>query len=156
MAIEFQLPLAWSQVSLFEANLTDPFNDWTDRHLSQGFTWRPGSVSFHLPFRQGEIDISLDLIDDVQVTNDARRAIVVPFTSWGGAIEVSTIAASEIIDLPTGRYGLLFQVGLRNGRQWVSFGLFESAIEAVEPVILRADDQMSLAGDLLMRAEPAA
>jgi hypothetical protein len=156
MAINFSLELAWSQVSLFDANLLDPFNDWNERHLHQGFTWRPGSVSFRTCERFGEVDVEIDLVGSLKVEQDARRAIIVPFTTWGGTIEISTIAQSEVIDIPAGRYALLFQTGIRNGRQWVSFGLLESPYMPVEPVILRSDEDLDSHAPLLMEAEPAA
>jgi hypothetical protein len=156
MAIQFSLELAWSQISLFDANLVDPFNDWNERHLRQGFTWRPGSVSFKTPERFGEIDVEMDLVGSLKVEPDARRAMIVPFTTWAGVIEISTISQAEVIDIPPGRYALLYQTGIRNGRQWVSFGLLESPFMPVEPVILRSDEEMDLHAPLLMEAEPAA
>ncbi len=156
MSISFSLELAWSQISLFDANIDDPFNDWNEQHLAQGFTWRPGSVSFKTPLRHGEIDVSLDLIDAMVLESDAQRAIVVPLTTWGGLLEVSTIAGAEVIDIPPGRYALLFQTGIRNGRSWCSFGLLESPYMPVEPVILRGDEDLDPAVHLLMEAAPAA
>jgi Competence protein J (ComJ) len=156
MAISFSLELAWSQVSLFDANLDDPFNDWNEQHLAQGFSWRPGSVSFKTPLRHGEIDIALDLIDAMVLAPDASRAIVVPFTSWGGLIEISTISGSEVVDIPPGRYALLFQTGIRGGRSWCSFGLLDAPYMSVEPVILRGDEDLDPHVELLMEAQPAA
>jgi hypothetical protein len=152
----FCLELAWSQVSLFDANLKDPFNDWTEHHLLQGFSWRPGSVSFRTPLRYGEIDITVEMITAIALKADAQRAIVIPFTTWGGLVELSTIAQSELIDISPGRYAVLFQTGIRNGRSWCSFGLLESPVVPVEPVILRGDEDLDPSIHLLMEAEPAA
>lgn len=155
-SLQFSLELTWSQVSLFDANLADPFNDWNEHHLAQGFTWRPGSVSFKLPVRSGEIDVSVGLIDSLVVDPAARWAIVVPFTTWGGVIEVSSVAQSEVIDIGSGRYALLYQTGVHDGRAWAHFGLLESSVMPVEPVILRGDHEINAATPLLMQAEPAA
>jgi len=156
MGIEFNLELAWSQISLFEANLTDPFNDWNERHLAQGFTWRPGSVSFRTVERHGDIAVTVDFIGQLAVDPEAHRAVVVPFTCWGGVVEISTIAQSELLEIPAGRYALLYQVGVSHGQQWVKFGLLEAPFMPVEAVILRGDSEVDGRVHLLMEAEPAA
>ena len=156
MGLDFSLELSWSQVSLFDANLADPFNDWTEAHLAQGFTWRPGSVSFKVPTRTGELDVSLDFIDSLRLLHDARWAILVPFHSWAGVIEVSTIAQSELIEIPPGRFSLLYQTGVHDGRAWACFGLLESNGIEVEPRVLRGDDVVRASAEVLMHAEPAA
>ena len=46
MAVTIGFQLSYGQLSVFASALKDPYNDWTDQHISQGFTWRPGSVSF--------------------------------------------------------------------------------------------------------------
>ena len=156
MALQFTLELAWSQVSLFDANLADPFNDWNEQHLAQGFSWRPGSVSFKLPARQGELDVCVDFVEAINVDADARWAIVVPFTSWAGVIEISTMSQSEVIEATPGRFALIFQTGIREGRTWAHFGLLDSSFMPVEPVVLRGDSLVNANLELLMQAEPAA
>jgi len=136
--------------------MQDPFNDWNEQHLAQGFSWRAGSISFKTPLRDGEIDVTVDLISNVVIRPDATRAIVVPFTTWGGLVEISSIAQSEVIDIPPGRYAVLFQSGVRNKRSWCTIGLLESTITPVEPIILRGDEDLDPHIELLMEAEPAA
>lgn len=136
--------------------MQDPFNDWTEQHLAQGFSWRAGSISFKTPVRHGDIDVTVDLISNIVIRTDAARAILVPFTTWGGLVEISSIAQSELIDIPPGRYAVLFQSGIRNGRSWCTIGLLESTVTPVEPVILRGDDDLDPRIELLMEAEPAA
>lgn len=155
-SLQFQLELAWSQISIFDANLVDPYNDWNEQHLAQGFTWRPGSVSFKLPVRSGTIDIDVDLIDHLTVDPTAQSAIVVPFVSWAGVIEVSSITQAELIEVESGQYALLFQSGVRDGQAWVSLGLMPASRNGVEPMILRSDDALHADQPLLMEAEPAA
>src|SRR6186713_55455 len=98
-SLRFQLELAWSQISVFDANLVDPFNDWNEQHLGQGFTWRPGSVSFKLPVRSGRIDVNVELVDQIALSPNAQTAIVVPFNTWAGVVEISSITQSELIEI---------------------------------------------------------
>lgn len=37
------LEVAHRQLAVFDARLSDPFNDWSDAHMAQGFAWRPGA-----------------------------------------------------------------------------------------------------------------
>lgn len=155
MALDFNLELSWSQVSLFDASLTDPFNDWTEAHLNQGFSWRPGSVSFKLPTRTGGLDVSVDFIHSLYIIPDARWAIVVPFHSWAGVIEVSTMSQSELIEIPPGRFAVLYQTGIRQGRAWAHFGLLALTGEEIEPRVLRGDTVVRADVPVVMEAEPA-
>jgi hypothetical protein len=156
MSLQFQLQLAWSQISLFDANLSDPFNDWTEQHLLQGFTWRPGSISFKLPVREGRVEVSVDLVDRIQVECDARWAIVVPFTTFAGLVEVSTIESSELLEVPAGRFAVIYQTGVRDRQAWAHFGFLASPLVPVEPTILRGDHEVYARNGFLMEAEPAA
>lgn len=157
-SLRFQLELAWSQISVFDANLADPFNDWTEKHLRQGFSWRSGSVSFKLPVRAGRIGVHVGLVDGFSVDPSATVAIVVPFITWAGVIEISSITESELIEVDTGNYSLLFQSGVHaDGTGWVTLSFMPAGRQVVEPVILRNEDELYHAGDaLLMEAEPAA
>jgi hypothetical protein len=42
----FAIEILYRQIAVFRSRLEHPFNDWTPRHVKQGFSWRPGSVSF--------------------------------------------------------------------------------------------------------------
>lgn len=156
MSIRLELNLLFSQVSLFDTRLVDPFNDWTEDHLQQGFSWRPGSVSLLTVGESGPIDVDIELVGTPVVRPSASRAILLPFVCWSGLIEVSTIASSELVDIPQGPYGLLFQSGFHFERPWASVGLIHQPRNAVEPAILRADDRLRRPRELLMDAQPAA
>lgn len=157
-SLRFRLELAWSQVSVFDANLTDPFNDWNEKHLRQGFTWRSGSVSFKLPVRSGKIDVDVALVDAHVVDPTARFAVVVPFITWAGVIEISSITESELIEIDSGNYSLLYQTGVHpDGTAWVTISLLATGRQPAEPTILLSDDEMVQPEmPLLMEAEPAA
>lgn len=156
-SMRFQLELAWSQISVFDANLTDPFNDWNEQHLAQGFTWRQGSVSFKLPVRSGRIDVQVELADQILVDHSAQVAIVVPFMTWAGVVEISSITQSELIEIDSGQYALLYQAGFHDdGEPWVSLSLVAAGRTPIEATILRADGELHPSLPLLMEAEPAA
>ena len=155
MSINTQLRLAWSQISVFDASLSDPFNGWTERHLRQGFAWRPGSVSFKTPLRQGTIDVTVALPSTPLVRPEATAAMIVPFTTWGGRVEISTIDSTELIEIPPGRYALLYQHGRDGEASWCTIDFIPSTYQHVDPAVLRSE-QDDTPFELLMEAEPAA
>lgn len=155
MALNVQLRLAWSQISVFDSNLADPFNGWNERHLRQGFAWRAGSVSFRTPQRDGTIDVCVNLPMTPLVRPEATTAIIVPFNTWAGLVEISTIDSSELIEIPPGRYALLYQHGRDGESSWCSIDFIPSAYQPVEPSVIRCDEGM-VPDDLVMDAEPAA
>lgn len=45
-----QISISYSQLCVFDPALTEPYNEWLPEHNAQGFSWRPGSVSFATSF----------------------------------------------------------------------------------------------------------
>jgi hypothetical protein len=35
-----KLSILYSQLAIFSADLAQPYNDWNERHVAQGFSWR--------------------------------------------------------------------------------------------------------------------
>ena len=54
---KFIIDVSYSQIAVFNSELENPFNDWTDQHVLQGFSWREESGSFKtLVFETGYSD----------------------------------------------------------------------------------------------------
>jgi len=108
MAAEFQLSLPYSQVAVFRADLENPFSDWTDENVRQGFVWREESVSFRTLAEDAEHLIRVDVLDCLPDLNPRTvRAIEVPFeVPPAGDIEIAGIMAGEALTLDPGRYQL--------------------------------------------------
>jgi hypothetical protein len=74
------LDISYSQVLVCAGDMANPFNDWTDPHVEQGFAWRPGSVSFMTLDEAGPMTIVVTDQDRVDPeTSAAQRIIRVPF-----------------------------------------------------------------------------
>ncbi len=75
----FIAPILYSSITVYNVNLTNPFNDWTENHVIQGFSWRPKSVSFGLP--NDPIEARVSILSDTKINPKpiALRAILVPF-----------------------------------------------------------------------------
>ena len=153
----FDVDVTYSQLAIFWAALPQPFNDWTDMHVSQGFAWRQGSVSFKTLDEQGVHSVSCALINKAApVSKDAIRVIQVPFeVPDDGMLEVASISDSVSIELPNGMYQLRCELILpKNGaRPCVNLFFLKTSYPSFS--VVKADNDLSVKLPLLISAEPA-
>ena len=149
--------VSFSQLSIFWQGLEHPFNDWTDKHVLQGFAWRPGSVSFRTLVETGLHSVKISFVDRVESINvNAIRAIDVPFDMpTDASIEIGSIFDSTAISLPAGQYLLRceFLSGGKPDRQRV--GLIFANKEIPRFAVLRADDALRPENPLITMAVAA-
>jgi hypothetical protein len=151
------IDVSYRQLAVFQAALPNPFNNWTDPHVAQGFAWRHGSVSFATLEEAGAIDTEVARAAPARTTF-AARIIAVPFeVDASGAVEVASIGDGVALKLPPGSYRLTFEHGASDtGRMWCRLW-FEpvSSGEPVEAAVVKADPTLTPGARLLMEAEPA-
>lgn len=153
MATSITVDVSYSQLAIFDSALQHPFNDWSDRHVAQGFAWRPGSVSFRTLNDTGKHSVEIDIVDHVgAVSADAVRVIDVPFqVPTNGAIEVGSISDSVPLSLPHGAFLLRCEF-LKSGDK---VHLVFARSDPPHFAIVCADDALVIDGELLTSAEPA-
>jgi Competence protein J (ComJ) len=151
----FSIDVSYRQVCVFLADQHNPFNDWTEQHVAQGFAWRPGSVSFRT-LDDGSLAVSVMINRRFDEASTATRVIRVPFSvSTGSTVEVGSMFDSQQIDLAAGEYALTFEHGRSpDGTMWCEL-FFEPVAHAVQASVLRADQELRPGEQLLMNAEPA-
>jgi hypothetical protein len=150
----FVLEVAYSQISAFQSGLKDPFNDWTDRHVAQGFAWRPGSVSFRTLDGEGPISVTVTKTTAFEPSPSALRVIQVPIrVAKEGALEIATITDSVEIEMKEGEYVVVFEHGRDDkGVMWC---VFHFTAQTGPAGVLRADPELAPGPELLMEARPA-
>lgn len=149
--------VSYRQVAVFRAALHNPFNDWTLAHFAQGFSWRPGSVSFATLQECGPIDIEVVRSTYSMADRAAARSIAVPFeVDASGSVEVASIGDGVALRIPAGSYRLVFEHGVvQDGKMWCRLW-FEPTHDAnCEAVVLKADEALHPSLPLLMEADPA-
>jgi Competence protein J (ComJ) len=153
----FSLYVSYAQVAVFDSALEKPFNDWTERHIQQGFSWRPGSVSFATIEEAATHLVTIDVADDASVSEAAIRVIETPFhVPQNGSIEIASISESFVTDVPFGLYALRFSYFLATAlsEPRITFQFIKTNQPSF--AILRADPGLSArTGDLLLSASPA-
>jgi hypothetical protein len=154
MATTIDIEVTYGQLAVFASALKQPFNDWTERHVSQGFAWRPGSVSFRSILEAGRHSIEVELTKHLGVVHeDAIRVVEVPFeVPVDGCVEIGSITETTPISLPAGTFLLRCEFMRPSGeRVRLTFAEGDSPRFAV----VRADSEVSVDGELLTTAEPA-
>lgn len=153
----FVLEISYAQLAVFDASLAQPFNDWSDAHVRQGFSWRPGSVSLRTIESTGPIAVQVFQSRTLDVgTSRAERIITVPFTvPVSGEIEVASIMYGASLLLPASEYELTFEHGTSTeAGMWANL-YFERALQVVSPRIVRADAALVPPRTFVMTAGPA-
>lgn len=154
MASKVTVDVSHGQLAVFASSLQDPFNDWTDRHMAQGFAWRPGSVSFLTLVESGLHSIEINIFEHVGPLHfDAVRAIEVPFeVPADGAIEVGSVSDTVALSLRPGpallRCEFLEHIVGSGERVRLVFAIRDTGRFA----LVRADKLISVGSELLKTA----
>jgi hypothetical protein len=154
---ELVISVSYSQLAVFDRSLERPFNEWTDRHVAQGFSWRPGSVAFRTIEEAGQHLVTVRLeTEESDPAPDAIRVIDVPFeVPPSGAIEIGSISDSVSLELPSESYQLRFECyeHANSATPRVRLLFYRNGNPRFD--ILRADSELNPGTDLLLIASPA-
>lgn len=157
MGTKVGFEVSFSQFAVFASALDQPFNDWTDRHVAQGFAWRPGSVSFLCMEEAGWHMAEVALVDHAgAVAGDAVRVIEVPFdVPADGAVEIGSIAQTVSVSLPAGTCLLRCEFLAPADAEGERVNLTFARQDVPRFAVVRADPGLSVKGPLLTQARPA-
>lgn len=157
MSTTVAFEVSYGQLVVFASALQQPYNDWTEQHVSQGFAWRPGSVSFRSMVEVGRHTIEIDVANHVGTLHpDAVRVMEVPFeVPADGAVEVGSIGETVRLTLPAGSFLLRCEFLQSSGTSDERVRLTFAQKDAPRFAVVRADPELSIGHDLLKTAEPA-
>lgn len=157
MTTTVNLAVFHGQLAVFVSALEQPFNDWTDQHVSQGFAWRPGSVSFSAKVEVSRHDIEINVAKHIGAVHpEAVRAVEVPFEiPADGAIEIGSIAETVPLLLPAGSYLLRCEFLEPAGAAGERVRLTFAKEDAPRFALVLADPGLSTHGELMTTAQPA-
>lgn len=156
MSRKIRFLVTYGQFVVFWSALKEPFNDWTEQHVAQGFAWRPGSIAFRTLTESGMHTVEVRIIDHVgHIHPKTVRAIDVPFeVPENGEIEIGSITESIEMELPAGEFLLrceLLETGNQEPQVRLSFGRGDKRHFSV----VRADSALS-PGEVLLTTAHAA
>ena len=151
--MEIPVSLSHNQLCIFDPSLDAPFNDWTDMHVAQGFTWRPGSASFAVDSGHPTAIVDVALASEPPAVDGAESAIRVPFEiPSSGQVEIGGVLGGAELSLPPGAYALHF---LAPPTEDAPFKLAFVASKDVEPSVLKEGSRAKVQHRYLMVASPA-
>lgn len=156
-----RLTINYTTLTLCQANMDAPFNDWTATHVNQGFSWRPGSVSFGtMDTDAATAAVLTELCPSYTPVPQALRIIKVPFAVGKQGVEItSPISDSLMIPIPEGLYALFFAIEPdetgKPVQPWKYHLVFVPAREPAPVEFIRADSELAPPQQLLMDAKPA-
>lgn len=156
MPTTLMIDVDYGQLAVFAGALSQPFNDWTDRHVDQGFAWRPGSVSFRTLDAAGLHRVEVSCVENLAEPDaKAVRVIDVPFeVPQDGAVEIGSVVSTVPTTLPPGRLALRCEF-FRSDEAGAFAKLMFAKDDTPRFAVVRADDALAVRGDLLTSAQPA-
>jgi len=152
------ISVSYSQLVVFDHSLDRPFNQWTDRHVTQGFAWRPGSVAFRTVEEGGQhlVDVIFEATEDDIVPPNALRVIDVPFeVPPDETIEIGSVSDSASFKIPAGLYCLRFECFERSGGSPPLIRLSFRRSSSPGFRVVRAGSDFSPEQPLVLTASPA-
>lgn len=152
------ISVSYSQLVVFDHSLDRPFNGWTDRHVAQGFAWRPGSVAFRTVEEGGQhlVAVTFEVTEDDAVAPNALRVIDVPFeVPPDEMIEIGSVSDSASFKIPAGLYGLRFECFERSGGDTPLIRLSFRRSSSPGFRVIRAGPDFSPEAPLVLTASPA-
>ena len=152
---EYELVLVYPFVAVSLPQLARETNNWNQTHGAQGFSWRPGSVSFLLFDADDNAPLAVELQDSYAQPAVASRIIKVPFqVEADGIILIDPLTQEWHVPIPPGTYALYFAAEtFETAWRYTLTFVTEQALPQAE--IVRADEWLSPPENLLMEAEPA-
>ncbi len=153
--LKFQIYLSFSQICVFISSLENPFNYWSDRNFSQGFSWRPGSASFRALTEDGDHHVFLFINEPVpSLPTNCVRAFKVPFETIDGIVEIASISDSTQLEITPGLYTLRveFLEPCPDGIPEINIR-FNKGVSDFK--VLKADSELDIITDFDLMAKPA-
>jgi hypothetical protein len=153
--VTIKTEISYSQITVFQYGMDQPFNDWTDIHVEQGFSWRPGSVAFGTLTDGGSCEIQISVADSFEVNPNAIRVITVPFEVGTEGIELDSTEPFAI-QIQSGVYELVFSAIPKLGDD--EEDIYEFCFvrtQTPQARILVADEGLTPPSELVMEASAA-
>jgi hypothetical protein len=150
-SVEFPLYVSYSQLAVLDPG--EALNMWTEQHCRQGFSWRPGSVSFATLSEAAQSKVRVILTPDFTLAAEVVRSVAVPYVVGQEGVEIVSVTEGTTLAVPPGSYQLVFSA-IRSSEGEVYEIHF---VPEANPIarILRADEALNPDEALLMTAEPA-
>lgn len=149
-----ELNLSYKQFCIFNYDLENPFNNWNDSHVQQGFVIRENSISVMTISTEGILCI--DILSDDRIIDKAQRIIEFDFTVVNDVVEIATITDSFRIKIKNGQYKIRVQLFSESDGKDICFISFLKKQEnEILPKYIKFDSEIKRVSDFDLYGEPA-
>jgi hypothetical protein len=152
---EITLEVSFMQLAVFRSSLEQPFNDWSDAQVAQGFSWRSDSVSFRT-IEDGPHSVRVIFAHEMPSPDPAAvRAITVPLDVLDGHFAIASISDSVSIHSTPGKYQILCEFLKQDEGKSRRVNIVLASTTEDYFAILVADSELNLSGPLEINPESA-
>lgn len=117
MIAEFVVTIIYGQILVEAPGLPPAALRWDDAHVDQGFAWSPGRVAFGVDDSDGDSLLRVSVAPDYMLSDEVLWAVQVPFDVPAGSLSIGDVLLPASVDIPAGRYGLVFSAQSGGGRE---------------------------------------
>lgn len=113
MILPYRMEIEFGEISVFSIGHEAPCHDWTGDYAAQGFCWLKTQIAFLTLLREGVLEVTVQIEDEVVLRPDALRAIQAPiFVAEDSPLGIWP-NSSVWFEIPEGEYCLVYQTGLK-------------------------------------------
>ena len=142
---EFELEISYCQFAFFGSGVRLPFNDWTPKHIVQGFSWQEHSACFKTIEDNSIHSFRVWLSKKVPNPNaNCARALLVPSPAISQLlVEVASIGDGYEFTIPSKPKGMLVEIfpNEKANRPHIEICLVEEMTRRFE--VLKSDQELS-------------
>lgn len=149
-----ELNLTYKQFCIFNCDLENPFNNWNDVHVQQGFVVRENSISVMTISTEGILCI--DILSENILIDKAKRIIEFDFIVMNNCVEIATITDCFQIKVIDGHYKIRVQLYSEYDGKDICYITFLKKQEKEElPKYIKYDSEIKRVKDFDLHGEAA-
>ncbi|WP_407398900.1 competence protein ComJ [Treponema sp.] len=149
-----ELELSYKQFCIFNETVNNPFNDWSEVNVAQGFSIREDSISVMTLNNDGILKISVST--DSKIIDDANRIIEFEYQVKDENVSVATISNEMKIQIKKGLYKIRVQLCKESDESEICYLSFlkKDSTDRL-PRYLKIDNEITKSDNFELDSNPA-
>jgi len=149
-----ELELSYKQFCIFNESVKNPFNDWSEESIAQGFSIRKESISIMTLNSNGVLKISV--LTDNRLLENAKRIIEFEYMVKDENLSIATISSELKIKIKEGLYKIRVQLCNESDESELCYLSFlKKNEEDILPRYLRYDKEITKLSNFELNSKPA-
>lgn len=149
-----ELELSYKQFCIFNESVNNPFNDWSEENIAQGFSIRKESISIMTLNSSGILKISV--LTDSRLLDNAKRIVEFEYMVKDENLSIATISSELKIKIKEGLYKIRVQLCNESDESELCYLSFlKKDEEDILPRYLRYDKEITKLSNFELNSKPA-